>query len=371
MKNKWKIRTIISLLLVFMVSFLMIGCEIEGDISDRKNTKENNLTVSFIDVGQADSILIQCGNETMLIDAGNNDDGKIVENHLKKMNVSKIDYLVGTHPHEDHIGPLDYVIDNFKIGTVYMPKKTATTKTFKDVVNSLNKKGLKPIAPKVGDTFNIGSAKATIIAPAEDYKDANESSIVIKIQYEDTSFLFAGDAETLSENDMLKSGTDLSADVLKLAHHGSRTSSSDKFLDKVNPKYAIISCEKNNDYGHPHIETINKMKNRNIIVHRTDEEGTIIATSDGKNISFDKNNGTYNEGAKVNLEQNDEKDIEADSISENKNENDMKVYFTEKGKSYHLDKDCSSLKNSKNILMGTLKEAKDKGKSDPCDRCAL
>lgn len=366
MKKHWKIKTVLALLLVFITSFVMIGCDTVTTTT--QDDIKGNLVVSFIDVGQADSILIQCDTQTMLIDAGNNDDGQLVEDYLKSRNITKIDYLVGTHPHEDHIGGLDYIIDNFEIEKVYMPKKTATTKTFKDVVNSLNKKAIKPIAPKVGESFKIGSANATILGPVKEYEDANDNSIVIKLDYQDTSFLFTGDAESISEKDIIKTGANLKADVLKLGHHGSRTSSSDKFLDEVNPRYAIISCEKDNDYGHPHVQTMDKMKERKIDVYRTDEEGTIVATSDGKNIKFDKEVGNYKDGK--NSLDNNKSTEKKENINKEQNKLE-KVYFTPNGKSYHLRKDCSGLKNSKTILSGTLNEAIDKGKDDPCDRCAI
>ncbi|GAA0123025.1 MULTISPECIES: ComEC/Rec2 family competence protein [Clostridium] len=372
-KGILKIKNLFIFMILIITSTFLIGCSEIFLEDDNKNVNSmEKLMVHFIDVGQADSILIEQGNSTMLIDAGNNDDGKIIKDYLKKRNITKIDYLVGTHPHEDHIGAMDDIIYEFEIGKIFMPKKTATTKTYRDVVTAANKKSLKFTAPKVGESFNMGEAVFTILAPIKDYEDANNSSIVLKMKYGNNTFLFTGDAESSSEQDILNSKNDLSADLLKLGHHGSRTSSSDKFLDAVKPKYGIISCEKNNDYGHPHVETVKKMRERNIKLYRTDEQGTIVATSDGNEITFNKPEASYKEGVRKSKEESSNTvKSESANITNNKNSNISKiVYFTPKGKAYHYKKDCSSLSNSKKILEGTLKEAKDQGKNNPCEKCA-
>lgn len=258
------------------------------------STADNNsipaaseLKVHYIDVGQADSILVQQNGENMLIDAGNNDDADLVVSYLKQQGINKLDYLVLTHPHEDHIGGADAVIDTFKMGTMYMPKITAATKTFQDVLKSMLNKGLKAINPVPGDEFNLGDAKCFILAPnGNSYEDLNNYSIVIKLVYKSNSFLFTGDAQALSENEILKKGFDVKADVLKVGHHGSDTSTSDAFLAKVNPTYAVISVGTGNDYGHPHKETLDKLNAKGIAIYRTDLNGTIIAVSDGKSIVF-------------------------------------------------------------------------------------
>lgn len=262
---------------------------------EKKGTQVNgNLKVHFIDVGQADSILITENGHNMLIDAGNNADSNLVVNYLKSQGVSKLDYVIGTHPHEDHIGGLDVVINTFNIGKVYMPKKTTTTETYKDVINAIKNKNLKITVPTPGTAFKLGDANCEILAPnGSDYEDANNYSIVIKLTYGNNSFLFSGDAEDVSEKEMLNKGYELKADVLKVGHHGSRSSTTEAFLNKVNPKYAVISLGKGNDYGHPHKSTMDRLKSKNIPIYRTDESGTIVATSNGKTISFSAKAGSY------------------------------------------------------------------------------
>lgn len=253
------------------------------------------LKVHFINVGQADSILIQQGSSSMLIDAGNNGDSETVKNYITNQGITKLDYVIGTHPHEDHIGGLDYVINSFQIGNIYMPKATSTTKTFTDVVSAIKNKGMQITTPVPGDSFKLGQADCKILAPnSSSYEDLNNFSIVIKVTFGNNTFMFDGDAEKVSETEMLNKGFDLKADVLKVGHHGSSSSTSDEFLKKVNPKYAVISCGVNNDYGHPHKETMKRLKDSGINVYRTDESGTIICTSDGNNISFNSNPGGYN-----------------------------------------------------------------------------
>ena len=175
-----------------------------------------------------------------------------------------------------------------------MPKATSNTKTFRDVVSAIKAKGMKATVPTVGETFKVGTATATILAPnSSSYEDINNTSIVIRLTFGSNSFMFDGDAEDVSENEMLSKGFNISADLLKVGHHGSSSSTTQNFLNKVNPKYAVISVGKGNTYGHPTQSTMSKLKAKNISVYRTDENGTIVATSDGKNITFNTKPGSY------------------------------------------------------------------------------
>ena len=267
------------------------GNEVENTQSDNLinlDTSEN-IKIHYIDVGQGDSILIQCGEHNMLIDAGTNSSEEDLISYLDSLNIQKFDYLVGTHTHEDHIGGMDKIVKKYDFDSILFPKTTSNTKTFENFVTEVKNKNKKLTAPDTTKTYILGDATFEILSPLKDeYEDQNNYSIVIKLKYKDTSFLFTGDAEKLVEEDILDTNKDISADVIKIGHHGSSTSTSEEFLKKVNPKYAVISLGKDNSYGHPHKETIELLENYNIKTYRTDELGTIICTSDGKNISFNK-----------------------------------------------------------------------------------
>lgn len=338
-------------------------------VEQETETITGKLKVHFLDVGQADCILIQTpSGKNMLIDAGNNDDSNFITSYIKQNKINKLDVVVGTHPHEDHIGSMDEVISTFDIGGVYMPKISNNTKTFKNVLTAIKKKSLKAITANAETKIEIDSqVKIEMLAPnSSQYDDLNDYSAVIKLTFGKTSFMLDGDAESISESEMLAKGYNLKADVLKLGHHGSNSSTSTSFLKAVSPKYAIISVGKGNDYGHPTKATLTKLKQAKISTFRTDENGTIIATSDGTTITFDKKatvssnqttdkNTTTNNGSNTNVTNN-----------AGKNDNTTTtVYITKTGEKYHRD-GCSSLSRSK-IAM-SLKDAISK-KYTPCKKC--
>lgn len=375
------IKRFLNVFIAMFLSLAFAGCGSIQNSNEINSQSESGavqgLRVHFIDVGQADSILIQQGNENMLIDAGNNDDEETLKDYLNDLGINKFTYVVGTHAHEDHIGSLDYIINSYDIDKIYFPKETATTKTFENVVKAAQNKNMKFTSPSVGDTFNLGDAKCTILAPnSSSYEGANNYSIVIKLEYRDTSFLFTGDAEEISEKEMIDKGLDLKADVLKAGHHGSRTSSSNEFLDAVNPEYAVISVGRDNDYGHPNKETLDKFNARGIKIYRTDESGTIIADSDGNNITFNAQPSTSSSGGKQDdtTDTSDSQSKKDNKKSESKTKktsgtnssNKKKVYVAHNnGKVYHYDKDCGSLKKPDEY---TLKDAKANGLK-PCSKC--
>lgn len=242
-----------------------------------------DVVVRFFDVGQADSILVQSAGINMLIDAGTNNMGNTVVQNLRNLGITRIDYLVGTHPHEDHIGGMDDVINNFEIGTIYMPRVQTNTKTFEDVLDAISNKGLTITTPEVGFIFEVGNTKCEIMSvgtgTTEENSNLNLASIVIRMVYGEESFLFMGDAEQTNE---------ISRDwpqttVLKVGHHGSDTSSSTSFLNQVKPEISIISVGINNMYGHPKQTTLDKLNALNSKIYRTDQNGNITITCDGTN----------------------------------------------------------------------------------------
>ena len=247
-------------------------------------TPGEELKVHFLDVGQGDSIFIELPtNETILIDASIKDASDKIIKYLKEENGSKIDYVFATHPHSDHIGGMSAVIKAFDIGQIYMPKAVTTTKTYENLLLTIKDKNLKIKTAKAGNTIiDTDDLKLVVLAPNQDsYESLNNYSIVLKLTYKEKSFLFTGDAETLSEKEITG---DVEADVLKVGHHGSRTSTSQAFLNKVNPSYAVISVGLNNDYKHPHQEVLDRLEKKNIKIYRTDQNGDIIFTTDGYNI---------------------------------------------------------------------------------------
>jgi competence protein ComEC len=255
------------------------------------------IKVHFIDVGQGDSILIENGEAAMLIDAGENSQGEVVVNYINSLDIEDLDYVIGTHPHSDHIGGLDDVILQVPVEKIIFPDVVHTTKTFEDVLDAIESKNLKITKAIPGDEYTLGEAEFTIVAPNSiKYDELNNYSVGIHLQFGDSSFLFIGDAEELSEEEILEAGHDISADVFKLSHHGSSTSNSSKFLDQVNPAYAVITVGEGNSYGHPHSITMQAMQERNIKVYRTDKQGTIVFTSDGSNISVNTKAYSITEG---------------------------------------------------------------------------
>jgi len=242
----------------------------------------NYLEVKFFDLGQADCTLIRNGTQTMLIDAGTNQTSSKLVGILKNLGISSINVLIGTHPHEDHIGGMDAVIKQFKIDSIYMPDVVTTTETFSDVLEAIEAKGLKISHPEAGTAFELGSARFDFLAPnSTHYEDINNYSIVIKLVFGKNSFLFMGDAENVSEQEMLAKQYDLKADVLKVGHHGSNSSTGVDFLKAVSPRYAVIFVGKDNDYGHPSTQTLQKLIENDIQIFRTDLNGTVTFKSDG------------------------------------------------------------------------------------------
>lgn len=245
------------------------------------------MEVHYIDVGQGDATLIKCGNEAMLIDAGDGDHGSSVRLYMKKQGISELKYLLLTHSDADHIGGAASVITNVPIDTVFMCRYEKDNHTYDNLLNALFYKNLSWSTPDVGDIYTLGDAKFTVIAPNGIYSDPNNSSIAIILHHGNNGFLFTGDAEIEAENDIVKNGIDIDCDVYQAGHHGSYTASSKVLLDAAKPKYTVISCAIDNSYGHPHEDSLSRIKESGSELFRIDKQGSIIATSDGKSISFD------------------------------------------------------------------------------------
>ena len=271
-------KKILYLLLLMLLMFTA-GC---GTVASAEN-----LVVYFLDVGQADAAILQCGDEVMMIDGGESSDSSLIYSYLTKtLGITHIDYMIATHPHADHIGGLSGALNACSVGVVYSPVTSYDSKQFSSLVKYTQKQGRDLTVPKVGDSFSFGDAQVQFLSPMKEYSNINDSSIVVRIIHGINTFLFAGDAEWEAEHDMVDSGYDLSATVLKVGHHGSDTSSSYVFLREVMPKYAVISCGEGNSYGHPTEAVLSRLRDVGAQVFRTDMQGDVVFVSDGSALSF-------------------------------------------------------------------------------------
>lgn len=270
-----------NLFYIFLV-FVIIATGCSATVKTNLNL-ENNMVTHFIDVGQGDCILIQVNNKNLLIDSGTTDSKETIIRYLKNNNIKILDYVIATHPHDDHIGGMASILKNFVVGEFYAPKVTSSTESFEDMIEALKNKNLKIKVAKSNVKLDLGpDTSFTMLSPNKlSYKDTNNYSCVLKVSYKNSTYLFTGDIENLGEQELLNKGYDLKADVLKVPHHGSNSSTSQQFLNKVSPQIAVISCGGTNLYGHPNKETLDKLKKANCIIYRTDLDKNIILISDG------------------------------------------------------------------------------------------
>lgn len=275
-----------GIILALLILLNFTACS-ELNTNDNKVDLNGKLVFFAIDVEQGDGLLIRTPNNSyIMIDAGSEKAEEYLNKFLGDSNIDKIDYVIATHPHEDHIGNLDYIIYKYNVKKVYMPRVTTNTKTFEKLMEAIKSKNLRIITAKAGQSFEVDGVKFEFLAPNKDkYEDLNNYSAVLKISYKNNKILLMGDAEKLSESEILKK-YDVKADIIKIGHHGSVSSTGKSFIKKVNPIYAVISCGKNNDYGHPHKETLELLNTLGIKVLRTDIDGTIIFAMDGENIEL-------------------------------------------------------------------------------------
>lgn len=285
-KKKKIISSIIGIIVVLLAGYFGIDLT-----QDSKVPKDSKLMISYMDVGQGDAAYIKVNGNDILIDAGPRSNSKELLEQLKAKNIDDFELVIATHPHEDHIGGMVDVFKEYEVKAFYSPKITHTTKTYENLVKAVKDEGLKTKELKGGMVIDLGEgAKFEVFTPQKsEYEELNDYSPIMKLSFGDTSYLFTGDAEKLAEEEALaKYKTSLDSDVIKFGHHGSSSSSSNAFIEAVSPKYGIISCAKDNKYGHPHRETLDIIKKYNIKTFRTDTDGDIILTSDGKSINFNK-----------------------------------------------------------------------------------
>lgn len=349
-----------GILLLFSMLFALTGCSVSeatqhGMAVDTIQAEDVLLRVDFLNVGQADCALLSTNGHYMVIDGGNNGDADRILSYLEEQRVEKLDAVVGTHPHEDHIGSLDAIINHFDVDAVYMPKIMHTSKTFEDVLDAVANKGLKIKSPSPGDTIDFNGLEIEVLGPQREYKDFNNNSIVLKVNAGEIAFLFTGDAEETAEKDILQAGYDLQADVLKVGHHGSSTSSSQAFLQAVKPKYAVISVGVGNSYHHPEEEALQRLQSIGAEIYRTDLQGNIVCTTDGKNIAFNCNSVSDTE-------------VYADAAKNNTPAEEVVYIANKKSKKFHLES-CASLPDEENrIYLEDREEAISLGYT-PCGTC--
>lgn len=314
----------------------------------------NGLSVHFIDVGQADCALLECDGEYMIIDGGNVEDGQLVVSYLKQMGVEKLDHVICSHAHEDHVGGLPAVLSVFPAEAVYSPVTEYSSKVFGDFVDKTHAQGLELTVPAPGDRFTLGSATCTVLGPVQEYEETNDTSIILKVSYGENDFLFTGDMEVAAENDMLDywgEGFDWQVEVLKVGHHGSDTSSGYRFIYETSPDYGVISVGEGNTYNHPNEETLSRLKDAGVVVLRTDHLGHVLAVADGREITFTwENQNAAPEDAEP-----------ADPAM-------TKAYGNKKSKKFHTY-DCSNLPGENNlVIFEGYQEAVAAG-YEPCGSC--
>ena len=337
--------------------------DLEVEVAPGVTSTYGLMRVHFIDVGQADSTFIELGNgQTMLIDAGRS--GGDVVDYIRNLQYETIDYVVASHPHDDHIGGMVTVLNSFNVGKMYMPKQAHTISAFTNMLDVIENKGINLYTAKAGtNILSSGNINIDVLAPfSESNSNLNNVSAVVRITYGKTVMLFTGDAEQIIENQLLNSGID--ADVLKVGHHGAGSASSSSFIKAVSPNIAVISVGEGNSYGHPHADTLAILNEVGANIYRTDEQGTIVVTADqNKKITVDKKASTVKENAPPVVVQTPTEKVEENQPPVSDNQSQV-VYRTRTGKKYHRS-GCSYLKSK---IETTVSEAQAMGLG-PCSKC--
>ena len=321
-----------SCALLLALVLLLSGCAFAPaePHSPAKTADGESLTVWFLDVGQADSALLCCGGEYMLIDGGNVDDASCVVSCLLERGVQKLSRVVCTHCDEDHCGGLAGVLAKFPTDEVFCSVTEYTTKAFSNFVKYTEAQGLSVTVPDAGSEWTLGGAQISVLGPLRDYENNNDNSLVLRVEYGDTSFLFTGDMGLTPEDELVESGAELSADVLKVGHHGSAGSTGYVFLREVMPAYAVISVGAGNSYGHPSDDALSRLRDAEAVVCRTDLQGTITAVSDGKTVTLTS-----------------EREAPADKLNPTADAEDVRYIGNIQSKVFHRDT-CGNLPSEKN-----------------------
>lgn len=284
-----QLRSIFKLLLVIATVILIMYNYKPEDKPTKSNYVSNATRIHFIDVGQGDCSLIESNGEYMLIDSGEVDAYSKVKEYVDSLNIEEFKYVIATHPHSDHIGSLSRVVDNYKIDNIIMPKVSSNSSTFINLAKSIKANDVNVIESQVGENYNFGDCSFMIIAPYTYSSDEmNDNSVGIKLTHGNDKCIFMGDSGSNVEKQILDKGIDIKADLFKVSHHGSKTSNSLEFLKAMSPKYAVISCAKNNEYNHPHKPILDRLKELNVDVYRTDESGNIVFQSTGNGLKIIK-----------------------------------------------------------------------------------
>lgn len=275
-------------LIAAIIALFVIGLFIWQGIENKNNAVNeplDGLYAHFIDIGQGDAELVSCGGEYMLIDGGEVDKGDELVRYLVDAGVKKLEYIVCTHGHSDHCGGLDDVLDSFEVGEIFTSPYPGDKKAYEIFVDAAEDAGVAVTVPELSESYKLGDAEFEFIGPVEEYDDINANSLVLRLVYGNTSFLYTGDMTAKAEKDIIADGMNVRCDVLKVGHHGSSGSSCYQFLYEAQPRLAVISCETGNSYGHPHEETLSRLRDADVEVFRTDLEGSIVLYSDGMEVT--------------------------------------------------------------------------------------
>ena len=374
MKKQNRIKTcMLSLLLAFMLVF-------PGSAVDVEASGQGDMAVHFIDVGQGLAILVRSGGENLLYDGGNRAHADEVVQYLKNQQVDTIDYMISSHYDEDHLGGLVKCLDNFEVEHILGSDYVHTSELFNTFMNTATAHAIIVEYPSVGDTYEFGTGSFTVMAPDGISQNSNDNSVVIRLVNGNNSFMFMGDAEETSEQDMISTGMNLDCDVLSLGHHGSASSTTWDLLEASTPSWAVISCGQDNSYGHPSAETMGKLKDMDIPVFRTDDQGTIIALSDGNAISWNQEpcndyaSGSEKKGSDSSSSQTAEysgndaavSESEAAEVSDSDTQERM-VWISATGSKYHSKPDCGNM-NPNKATQETESQALSQG-YEACKKC--